>query len=512
MPRPVDKIIDAAKKAEGDRDLNRQIFEDCYEFLLPYRNTFVQKTGTFNTPTKQYDSTAMIAASNFVNTLQSNFTPVFQRWAELKAGPGIADEDKDAVNQQLSDINKTFFTYLNASNFSTASTEMYFDWGIGTGALWFFEGDETQPFNFVAAPLSDYAIEEGRFGEVSGIYKTKKIKAKLIEPTWARFNLSLPDELRRLIQDKPEEEVEVLEALTKDYTNFVWDYQVILMEQKHVMAEEQHPDAICLTPRWLKIPGFAYGVGPFMLALADIKTLNKMKELMLQHAALSVFGVYTVASNGAFNPNTAKIRPHAMIPVERNGGPNGPTIAPLPRAGDFQAQEFMITNLEDQIKQVMLDTKLPPDTAQPRSAFEISQRIREFQADIGSAYGRGMNEYIQPLFKRGLAILAKKGLVNLPPNFDIDNFLVQIQVVSQVAQTQALQDVERFTQNFAIASEISPAAANLAFNIEMVPEWLVEQTGGPAELLREEADKEALQATIAQEMAAMQAAEQQQGG
>jgi hypothetical protein len=32
-----------------------------------------------------------------------------------------------------------------------------------------------------------------------------------------------------------------------------------------------------------------------------------MKEYMLRNAALSIFGVYTVASNGGFNPNMAKI-------------------------------------------------------------------------------------------------------------------------------------------------------------------------------------------------------------
>lgn len=364
--RTVEEICKAAEKATQNRDLNRSLFEDCYEYFLPYRNTFANQSGSHNRPSKQYDSTGMISAGNFVNTMQGNFTPVFQRWAELKAGPGIAEEQRDDFNKALSEINKIFFVYLNSSNFSTASSEMYFDWGIGTGALWFFEGDTNQPFNFLATPISHYGLEDGRFGEVAGIYKTTQVKKKLIKPTWGRFGITIPEGVN-LTEDE-DKEVEVLEALYKDYSDMVWRYEVILVEQKAKMVKQIHKEAICFTPRWLKIPGFPYGIGPMIMALADTKTLNKMKELMLQHAALSVFGVYTVANNGTFNPNTAKIRPNAFIPVERNAGPNGPTIAALPRAGDFQAQEFMITQLEEQIKQVLLDTKLPTDRPQPRSA------------------------------------------------------------------------------------------------------------------------------------------------
>lgn len=504
----VEKLTARAEKGFTERDQNRSLFEDSYEYMLPYRNTFSQKSGTHNKPTVQYDSTAMNAASNFVNTMQSNFTPVFTRWAELKAGPGIPEKQRKKFNKELEKLTDVIFTYLNASNFSTASAEMYFEWGIGTGALWLHEGDQNQPLNFLATPMSEMGLVEGRFGTVDGRFRKYKIKARLIKHTWPNEKVELDSDLAAMVRDNPDDEVELIEACYYDYDEFVWRYEVIYEKSKHRLVEKTFNEEICFTPRWLKIPGHAFGIGPFVLAMADVKTLNKMKEYMLRNAALSVFGVYTVASNGGFNPNMAKIAPNAFIPVERNGGPNGPSIQPLERSGSVDVQEFMIQDLKDSIRKTMLDSRLPEQQATPASAFEIAERIREFQTDIGSAYGRAMFEYVQPLFKRVVAILSRKGLITLPEGFEIDNFFVQVQVVSPVAQTQAMEDVQKFLQTYQMTAGINPQLAMLAYEIEKVPQWLAEKTGSPAALMREIDPEELKQALLQMATAQAQAGQE----
>lgn len=503
----VDKVLARAEKGFTERDLNRSLFEDSYEYMLPYRNTFESagRGGTHNKPTVQYDSTAMQASANFVNTMQANFTPVFTRWAELKAGPGVPEKQRKKYNKELEKLTDVIFTYLNASNFATAAAEMYFDWGIGVGALWLHEGDQQQPLNFMATPMSEMGLVEGRFGTVDGRFRKYKIKARLIKHTWPNDNVKMDSALADIARDRPDEEVELIEACYYDYDEFVWRYEVIYEKSKHRLVEKTFNEEICFTPRWLKVPGHAIGIGPFVMAMADIKTLNKMKEYMLRNAALSVFGVYTVASNGGFNPNTAKIAPNAFIPVERNGGPNGPSIQPLERSGSFDVQEFMITDLKDSIRKTMLDTRLPEQQPQPATAFEIAQRIKEFQQDIGSAYGRAMFEFVQPLFKRIIAILSRKGLIELPEGFEIDNFFVQVQVVSPIAQTQAIEDVQKFMQTFQMTAGINPQLALMAYEIEKLPQWLTEKTGSPSALLRDIDTEELKQALLGFAQAQLQA-------
>lgn len=504
----IDKLIERANRAFSDRDANRGLLDDCYEYYMPYRNSFRQQGGTFNKPTVQYDSIGMHAANTFVNTMQANFTPVYSRWAMLEAGTGVPEDKRQDLNEALEKITDAVFSYLDASNFHTAISEMFFDWGIGTGCLWLFEGDDgSSPLNFISTPIAQMGLCEGRYGQVDGKYRKRSLKVRHIEPTWSMDKVDLGPVLSDLMRSNPDADVELIDGLTYDYERFDWVYAVVHEASKHTLLTKRFSEDICFTPRWMKIPSSAYGVGPLIMALPDVKTRNKIKELMLRNAALSVFGVYTVASNGTFNPNNINLSPNSFIPVERNGGPEGPSIAPLPRAGDFQVQEFMMQDLENSIKKTTLDTRLPEPSAQPKTAFELSQRIKEFQVDIGSAYGRGMYEFITPLFRRIIRILARRGLIQWPAGLDLDNFFVQVSIVSPVAQAQASEDVQRFMQVYQLVAGINPTLALTAFDVEKLPVWLSEQFGSPARLLRDEAERGQLQQMVAQMVAQQQMAQ-----
>ncbi len=491
-----EKLLQKATKAFSDRDANRNLFEDCYELYSPYKNTLTNTGPTFNKPTRQYDSTAQISAQSFVNTIQREFTPPFTRWSILKAGVGVPPEKRTELNVALERITDVFFAYLNASNFSMASTEMYFEWGIGTGCLWFHEGDEENPFNFVASPMSELGICEGKNGAVDTRIRKREIKFGLLKEYWPKAKI--PTGINSL---KPDDMIEVHEFFYYDYEELIWRYDVVV--NRECIFYTTHEEEICFTPRWAKVPSNPFGFGPLVMALADVKTINVLKEFLLRSAALDVAGVYTVTSDGAMNPNTLNIAPNTFIPVERNSGENGPSISRLDTSANFQLQEYITNGLQDQIRKTLLDNRLPAETPQPKTAFEIAQRMREFQTDIGTAYGRGFFEYIQPLWKRGLSILNKRGLIDLPEGFTIDNFFIQVHVTSPISQTQQAEEVQRFMQSYQMVQMIKPELAMTRYKVEEIPAWLTEMTGTPSKLLRNEAEAQQMEAAMMQ-MAAQQ--------
>lgn len=507
MEYGAEKLLKKAEKAFSERDQNRNLFDDCYELLSPFRNTLSKQGGSFNKPTRQYSSTGQISAANFVNTLQREFTPPFTRWSMLQAGPGVPEEKRQALNEQLEKLTEQVFAYINASNFSTASAEMYWELGIGTGALWLHEGDQEQPLNFIAAPVSQMGLLEGKFGTIDFRTRRQSLRGTVIQATWP--NAKISDQLKNTIRRDDNKEFIVTEVFAYDYEMLLWRYCVIVDEGKEKIFEEEHKEEICFTPRWMKIPGFAWGVGVFVQALADIKTDNVLTEFQLRSAALDVAGVYTITGDGGINPNNVNIAPNTFIPVERNAGENGPTIQRLDTGGNFQLQEFLKTNLTDQIRKTMLDNKLPAETPQPKTAFEIAQRMKEFQVDIGSAYGRIMFEFIVPMWKRVLDILARKGLIDLPEGFTVDNFFIQVQVTSPIAQVQKMDDLNKFMQGFAMVQQISPEIAMMAYEVEKIPAWVVEMTSSPSKLLREDAEREQLQQVVAQLLVQQQMAQAQ---
>jgi hypothetical protein len=497
------KLLERAQKAFNVRDANRNLFDDCYELYSPYRNTLSKQGMSHNTPTRQYDSTGQISAQNFINTIQSNFTPPFTKWASLEPGEGWPEEKKQEVQIGLDVITDIIFAYLNASNFASAVTEMYFEWGIGTGCLWLYEGDRINPFNFVCTPISQIGIDEGANGSVDFRVRKHNMKGNLIKVTWPKAEI--PNKIAADIKQNPEKEICLHEVFYYDYEEFKHRYDVII-EDDCIYYEEMEEEMV-FTPRWLKIPGNPYGVGPFILSLADTKTINKLKEYLLRTSALDVAGVYTITSDGALNPNTINIAPNTFIPVERNNGENGPTIQRLDTSTNFQLQEYMMNDLKDSIRKTLLDNRLPAETPQPKTAFEIALRMREFQINIGSAYGRGMFELIQPMFKRMIGILARQGLININKDeFKLDNLYSKVKITSPIAQTQQAEEVQKVMQNYQMIQAINPELALTSYEVEKFPQWLNEMTGAPAKLLRLPAAAEQMQKAMAQA-----AVQQQQG-
>lgn len=509
MKKSAEQLVKQSKKAFGNRDQNRSLFEDCYELLSPFQNSFVNQSGTLNKPTRQYSSQGQISAQNFINTMINNFFPPYTKWMELQAGDLITDENqRKQVNEGLQKINDIFFAYLNSSNFSTATSEMCFDWGIGTGAMMFLEGDDrSNPFNFVSIPLSELGIIEGKHGELTYKFREYKLAGELVEVCWPAAEIS--DELKSNIKGNPDKELTILESFYYDEMDLVWRHSVIVSEKKEEIYTFETADDLFITPRWSRVPGYAHGIGPFLMALADIKTDNAFQEFALRSAALDVAGVYTISGNGVLNTNNIKIAPNTFIPVERNGGENGPSIQRLDTGGNYNLQEYMSSKLVDNIKKTMLDNKLPAETPQPKTAYEIAERIKEYQVDIGAAYPRGMREFAFKVYKRGLSILQRRGLINLPEGFTIDNLYTKVQIVSPIAQLQRFDELQRAMQAFEMTRAVSPEIAMIAYDVEKMPAYINEKSSAPASLLRDEATKDELTKQVAQIIAQIQLQQQQ---
>ena len=62
-----------------------------------------------------------------------------------------------------------------------------------------------------------------------------------------------------------------------------------------------------------------YGRGPCLYALPDIKTLNKVIELNLKNASLSIGGVFTAVDDGVLNPqgysDSARVQSLVSLPM-----------------------------------------------------------------------------------------------------------------------------------------------------------------------------------------------------
>jgi len=310
-----------------------------------------------------------------------------------------------------------------------------------------------------------------------------------------------------MIDEKPTEEVELLEATIYNQDRGDYHYCVIWPSGKVKLVEREMKSSPWIVARYMKVAGEIYGRGPVITALPDIKTLNKTLELLLKNASLSIAGVYTAADDGVLNPQTIRITPGAIIPVARNGGPQGESLRQLPRSGDFNVSQIVINDLRMNIKKILLDDTLPPDNMSARSATEIAERMKELAQNLGSAFGRLITETMIPIVSRVLYVMDERGLIDMP--LRVNGLEVKVAPVSPIAQAQNMGDIEKITQWVQLSSALGPEG-QMAPRMGAIADYVADKLGVPAELRTSAQEREEMMQQAAQmaQMAAMQGQEQ----
>src|SRR3990167_1888785 len=255
---------------------------------------------------------------------------------KLEAGPAVPEQMRAQVNEQLELITEQFFAVIQASNFDMSNNEALLDLAIGTAVMLVLEGTLDKPVQYIAMPAPQIYLEEGPWGSVIGVYRLHHLELRNIPLQWPDIKItSLPDTLQQDMKDakKAEKKVQLLESCYMETDAGTkaekWCYDIVLMKEKKRILERNYEENPWIVARWIKVPGEVYGRGPVIQALPDIKTINKLRELVLKNAALHISGVYTGVDDGILNPNTVTIRPGVVIPVASNGGTRGPSLQRL---------------------------------------------------------------------------------------------------------------------------------------------------------------------------------------
>ena len=477
----LEEVIRRHKEAFARKDLWRSVYEEAYEYGLPQRNMYqgyyegnVPGQGKMN---RVFDSTAIDSTQKFANKIQSGLFPPYKKWCRLEAGNDIPPESRDEVQKKLDKYTDQMFTVMRQSNFDLAMGEFLLDLAVGTSVMLIQPGDAFNPIQFTAVPQYLIALEEGPQGTVDNVYRKYKIRTEAIMRTYPDAIIST--ELQRLIDNEKTEVVELFEAVIYHTERGDYCYHVIHPKSKSELVFRKIPESPWVVSRYMKVPGEVFGRGPLLTAIPDIKTLNKTLELVLKNASLAISGVYTAADDGVLNPSNVRIAPGSIIPVARNAGPQGASLAPLPRSADFNVSQIIINDLRMNIKKILLDESLPPDNMSARSATEIVERMKELSQNLGSAFGRLITETMTPVVARVLSIMNEKGMIRLP--LRVNGLEVKITPISPLAKAQNLDDINDVMQFAQIANSLG-AGGQAEIKPEMIAKYVGDKLGIPADL------------------------------
>jgi len=505
MRLSAEDVLKRHDKALTKKEDFRSLYEECYEFALPQRNLYdgyyEGKVSGQKKMNRVFDSTAINSTQRFANRMQSGIFPPQRKWCRLEPGPDIPEERKEEAQAALDIYSDKLFASLKQSNFDIAIGEFLLDLSVGTAVMMVQPGDDINPLNFIPVPQFLVSFEEGANGQVDNVYRRMRLKGESIMRQWP--DAEIPEALQKKIDQKPTDDLEFIEATVLDQKRGDFCYHVIHKESKTEIVYRRMDESPWIVSRYAKVAGEIYGRGPLITALPDIKTLNKTLELLLKNASLAIAGVYTAADDGVLNPNTVKIIPGAIIPVARNGGPQGESLKPLPRAGDFNVSQIIMNDLRLSIKRILLDESLPPDNMSARSATEVVERMKELSQNLGSAFGRLINETMIPLVTKILRVMDQRGLIDLP--LKVNGLEIKVSAVAPLAMAQSMEDVQSVLQYAQIVQQAGPQA-QMTLKTDAMMDYIAEKLGIPQKIRNTQEERMMMQQQMAQ--AAQQMAQQ----
>lgn len=479
MSKLTPEIIQARfSKAQSRRSQWESHWQDCYDYALPRRDgTLSSQTVGESKQQNLFDGTAPDAVEQLASSLMAELTPAWSSWFRLIPGAEVAEENKTNLEDGLSRLSQTVQGHFDRSNFIVELHQCYLDLvTAGTACLLFEEAPFGEPsaFKFTAIPLGEVVMEEGPTGRLDSTYRKSSMSEASLKSRFPKA--TLPESMAVEGDDENDKRYNLIEAVCPNESGR-YDYMAILIDeegqdgQPMVLSEGQYESSPFITFRWIKAPGEIYGRSPVMKALPDIKTANKIVELMLKNASIAVTGIWQADDDGVLNPATIKLAPGTIIP--KAVGSRG--LQPLVPAGDMTLSEGLLEKIRAQISMALYRDQLGQPQSPGMSATEFVERTESMTRNLSAIFGRLHGELILPLAERALAILRRKGDID---QVIIDGREINLQINSPLAMRQRLQKAKPILRWIEMVKQASPQGAGL-LNETRVAEYLAELLGLP---------------------------------
>ncbi|MGH6947099.1 MAG: portal protein, partial [Kiloniellales bacterium] len=420
-------------RAESQRRAWDALLDEAYRYALPNHATHAQQGRGERRDREVYDATAVNAVQWKKARLHGQLFPPFRAWMDFEAEPraldsvlagGLGGELGAALADPalarrwqlyLADARAKFHAAIEASNFHIEIDPALAEACISTGCILVQAGAPEAPLAFEAVPLAQLVPEEAADGTIRTLFRRRRVKPEEVALLWP--DASLPAEIKSAAS-RGARELELIEALLHEPPHHngadgSTRYELWLPAAAsggRLLLTRRYEVSPAIVFRMDKAPGEALGRGPVLNVLGDIKTANKVVELVLKNASIAVTGIWQAEDDGVLNPANVRLVPGAVIP--KAVGSAG--LTPLAPPGRFDVSQLVLAGLQESIRRGIMGPSLPPADERGRTAFEIDQRVAEREAVELPMSLRLLSELDRPLARRVLAILMAPAMAGSP--------------------------------------------------------------------------------------------------
>lgn len=479
-PKDYTHLVRRAELAKQRRSTWETTWQECYDYALPQCGDFTQvnQPGRIRTD-RLYDGTALDAVDQLAASLLGHLTPPWAQWFGFRPGPDLSPKEADTLAPVLEESARIVQAHFDRSNFAVEMHQCYLDLVVGGTAALYFE--ETEPgsfsaFKFSSVPLADITLEEGESGFLDGSFRQMKLTLAQLQERYAGALLSA-DVISEGERD-PQARFSVLESLLPE--NGSYSYTALLTHRGKPLelSSGRFSSSPCIAFRWMKSPGEIYGRSPVMKALPDIKTANKVVELILKNASIAVTGIWQADDDGVLNPANIELVPGAIIP--KAVGSDG--LKPLEMPARFDVSQLVIDDLRARIRHSLLIDKLGQLDGKRMTATEVAERAGEMALLLGATYGRLQSELLTPMIRRAYGILRRRGEI---ADLALDGRYVTLDYRSPLARAQAQRNIQN-TLTWLSAVKGMGDLAGAIVDLPAAARYVGEALGVPSDLIKKE--------------------------
>ena len=394
------------------------LWQELADYIQPRKGNIAFKRSQAQQQTDRlFDSTAPHANELLAASMQGALTSSAFRWFTL-AIRNLDLRDHQDVAVLIDQCSDDMFAAINESNFMSQSHEVYLDDPcFGIAGLYV---DEKEPsrivrpgsLRFMALPPGSFCIGENSEGYVDTIFREVQMSARAIATQFAGTVKSgdlkdtLGAQVAMALKQNADERFGLLHAIypRQDYALKLGrrlpatekPYGSVWVEPRSrvTLRVSGYDECPIMAPRWTVTSGEIYGRGPGVIALPDIKTLNKAQELKLKAWAKLVDPPLMVRSEAVLGG--VQIRSAGITYVR-----DMDSIKPLTEiAGDLKTADMEEEKLRGSIRRMFFSDQLQMQDGPQMTAYEVQVRYELMQRILGPTLGRLQVEYLNPLINR----------------------------------------------------------------------------------------------------------------
>ena len=458
-----------------------------------------------------FDSSAPEASRIMAMSMQQALVPQSTVWFGLSIPSGhelYALNREPSVKRWFHDVTESMFYSMHESNFYTAIGESFLDFtSFGTINLLLEENDAPEKnfggLAFTSIPTGQFVFSEDKRGKPDTVFWEYIFTARQAKQMFG--SKRLPDSIKKAVKESPDSKFTFVRVVlpSEDYRANSVDSKDkkyaaldIHYDSKTVVRTSGFDELPYVIGRFEKASGELWGRSPADIAMPDIKTLNKIRELELKGLAMAVHPPLIAPDQGIIG--TFRMTPSAI-----NYSREPERFKFLRFEGRIDLSSLKANELKKSIRGIFLADQLVLPEKLNMTAEEVATVREQIQNLLGPTVARFESEVLTPLILRSFGLLNRAGaLPPAPPELaELDE--IEVSYVGQMAKNQKIQDVTAIQRWLGVAANMAGFAPEVLdnINVDEALQIIGDRMAVPAAVMRSEEEVAQLRADRQEKMA-----------